>query len=732
MFSSNFPIYIQHDQKDCGPTCLRMVAKFYGRTYSLKFLKERSYQRKSGTTLLNLSDTADKLGFRTTGVRITWDQLEKEVNLPCIVTWNQKHFVVIYKIEKNRVIVGDPAQGILKYDKNSFLVSWYSIIDDLKEKMGIALLLEPTSNFYNINDVKNKRASLGQLLKYIKPHTSHLVNVALGILIGSILSLIFPLLTQSIVDVGIGNNDLNFVITILIAQIALIIGQAANNLIKNWLMLHITTRVNISLVSDFLGKLMRLPVAFFDSKRVGDLLQRIDDFSRIQTFLTEVIISIVMAIVAFIVYSFIMLGYNIFIFIVFLAGSVLYVSWVFLFLKRRRKLDYMRFQESAINQSSVIQIITGMQDIKLNNCEKKKQWEWEKIQVKLYDINIKGLTLAQTQYIGGVFIDQLKNMLITFIAAKSVLNGNMTLGMMIALQYILGQLNAPIYQFVQFIQSSQDTKISMERLNEIQTIEDEEPIEMMKINDIPPSADLILKNVVFQYDGPRSRKVLNDISITIKANKTTAIVGVSGSGKTTLLKLLLGFYEPTSGKVLLNNIPIKDYSSREWRSNCGVVMQEGVIFSDTIINNIGASDENIDVKRIEKAVKVANIGPFIDSLPLGYNTQIGAEGNGISTGQKQRILIARAIYKDANYIMFDEATNSLDANNELVIMNNLSKAFSGKTAIIVAHRLSTVKNADSIIVLNNGEVVEQGTHNELIKSKGHYFNLIKNQLELGS
>ena len=727
----NYPHYIQYDSKDCGPTCLRMVAKFYGKTFPQHYIKNTSYQKRSGTTLLGLSDAAEKLGFRTTGVKITWEQLA-EVNMPCIVNWNQNHFVVIYRIEKDKIIVGDPAQGILKYNKKTFLTSWYSIVDDIKGKMGIALLLEPTPSFFNSNDVKENKVNFRQLLKYLNPHTKYLLNIILGILVGSILSLIFPLLTQSIVDVGIGNNDLNFIVIILIAQVALIIGQAANNLIKNWLMLHVTTRVNISLVSDFLGKLMRLPIAFFDSKRVGDLLQRINDFERIQTFLTEVLISISMAVVGFIVYSFIMLGYNGFILVVFLIGSTLYVAWILLFLKRRRKLDYMRFQESASNQSNIIQMINGMQDIKLNNCEKKKQWEWEKIQIKLYDINIKGLTLAQTQHIGGLFIDQIKNIIITFIAAKSVLNGNMSLGIMIALQYIIGQLNAPIYQFVQFIQSTQETKISLERLNEIQMIEDEEPKSINKINEIPPNADIVLKDVIFQYDGPRSRKVLNNISLTIKANKTTAIVGVSGSGKTTLLKLILGFYEPSSGAVLLNNTPIKKYSEKEWRYNCGVVMQEGVIFSDTIINNIGASDENIDIQRIERAMDVANLNQFIEALPLGLNTQIGPEGNGISTGQKQRILIARAIYKDANYILFDEATNSLDSNNELVIMNNLSKAFNGKTAIIVAHRLSTVKNADNIIVLDNGVIVEQGNHNSLIRRKGHYFNLVKNQLELGS
>lgn len=727
-----YPYFSQYDTKDCGPACLRMISKYYGKSFSQYYINKQSFQKRSGTSLLALSDGAENLGFKTIGLKLTWKQLSNEIKFPCIAIWNQQHYIVIYSISWNKITVGDPALGILRYSKSNFLSSWNCIDINIKENMGIVLLLEPTNVFFSAKDVKGYNINVTYLFRYLKPHLRYLGNIGLGILVGSIISLVLPFLTQIIVDVGICNKDLNFIFIILLAQIAIIAGELVNNVVKNWLMLYITTRVSISLVSDFLGKLMRLPISFFDSKKVGDLLQRIGDFDRIQTFLTEILISMTMAILGFLIYCFIVAGYNFSVFIVFIIGSTLYVTWTFLFLKKRRKLDYMRFQESANNQSNMIQLITGMQDIKLNNCENKKKCEWEEIQIKLFNINIKGLTLAQTQQIGSVFIDQVKNMLITFLAAKLVIKGNMTLGMMIALQYIIGQLNAPISQFVEFISSTQYTKMSLERLNEIQMIEDEEPLNSDKIKDIPIAADIILKNVVFQYDGPRSRKVLNNINMTIKANKTTAIVGTSGSGKTTLLKLLLGFYIPSSGDVLLNNTPIQMYSDREWRRNCAVVMQESIIFSDSIINNIGVSDGSIEKCRIKRALKIANLNSFISSLPMGLNTQIGAEGNGISTGQKQRILIARAVYKDSNYIMFDESTNSLDANNEKVIMNNLLEEFVGKTVVIVAHRLSTVKNADNIIVLSEGEIVEQGNHRELVNAKGFYYNLVKNQLELGS
>ncbi|MDR2126761.1 MAG: peptidase domain-containing ABC transporter [Prevotellaceae bacterium] len=736
---SPFPSYQQLDAMDCGATCLRMICKYYGKTFAAATLRERCHTTREGVSMLGISDAAESVGFRTAGVKITFEQLCAEAPLPCIVHWNQQHFVVVYKIKKSKnsentiIYVADPAAGLLEYRKEAFLKCWLSTLDEKSQKCGAALLFEPAPQFYaEEGDDDKKGLQLSYLVKYLKPYKRYLVQLALGMLTGSILSLILPFLTQAVVDTGIGTNNLNFIIVMLIAQVMLTIGQMANSLIRSWLMLHMTTRISITLISDFLSKLMRLPISFFDSKMIGDIMQRIGDYNRIQTFLTGSLLSIVMALVTFVIYGCVMAGYDLGILGIFLTGSILYIGWILIFMKRRRKLDYMRFQEAAANQSNIVQLISGMQDIKLNNCEKQKRWEWERIQAKLYKISVKGLSLQQTQTIGGLFIDQTKNVFISFLAASAVINGSMTLGMMTALQYIIGQLNAPLSQFISFVQATQDAKISLERLNEIHTKDDEEPANAEKIRTIPANADIQLKNIVFQYDGPHSEKVLNNINLTIQANKVTAIVGTSGSGKTTMLKLILGFYRPVEGDVLLGGKGLEKYSDSCWRSQCGVVMQEGYIFSDTIANNIGVSDEIPDMQRVQKSVEIANITEFINSLPLGYNTKIGMDGHGLSTGQKQRLLIARAAYKNAKYLIFDEATNSLDANNEKFIMEKLKYLFAGKTVIIVAHRLSTVKNADNIVVLDKGKIVEEGNHRELVERRGHYYNLVKNQLELGN
>jgi ATP-binding cassette subfamily B protein len=736
---SAFPTYQQLDAMDCGATCLRMICKYYGKTFAAATLRERCHTTREGVSMLGISDAAESVGFRTAGVKITFEQICNEAPLPCIVHWNQKHFVIVYKIKKSKnnentvIYVADPAAGLLEYRKEQFLRCWLSTLDEKSQKCGTALLLEPAPQFYVEEGEDDKKGlRFAYLVKYLKPYKRYLVQLALGMFTGSILSLILPFLTQAVVDTGIGTNNLNFIIVMLIAQVMLTVGQMANSLIRSWLMLHMTTRISITLISDFLSKLMRLPISFFDSKMIGDIMQRIGDYNRIQSFLTGSLLSIVMALVTFVIYGCVMAGYDLGILGIFLTGSILYIGWILIFMKRRRKLDYMRFQEAAANQSNIVQLISGMQDIKLNNCEKQKRWEWERIQAKLYKISVKGLSLQQTQTVGGLFIDQTKNVFISFLAASAVINGSMTLGMMTALQYIIGQLNAPLSQFISFVQATQDAKISLERLNEIHTKDDEEPANAEKIRTIPSNADIQLRNLVFQYDGPHSEKVLNNINLTIPANKVTAIVGASGSGKTTMLKLILGFYKPVEGEVLLGNKTLEKYSDSCWRSKCGVVMQEGYIFSDTIANNIGVSDEIPDMQRVQKSVEIANIAEFIDSLPLGYNTKIGQDGHGLSTGQKQRLLIARAAYKNAKYLIFDEATNSLDANNEKFIMEKLKYLFEDKTVIIVAHRLSTVKNADNIVVLDKGKIVEEGAHNELIAKKGHYYNLVKNQLELGN
>jgi ATP-binding cassette, subfamily B, bacterial len=629
------------------------------------------------------------------------------------------------------VYVADPAVGLLKYAENEFCKCWFSTMSNGMNE-GTALLLEPTPDFYKQEDDEKGRLTLFYLLNYIRPYTKYILQLMLGMLTASIISLIFPFLTQSLVDTGIGNSNISFIIMVLIAQLILTLGQTSNELLRNWISLHITSRVSISLISDFLIKLMKLPISFFDVKLVGDIMQRIGDHNRIKTFLTDSLINIIFAVITFIMYTIIMASYNIGILGVFLFGSSLYIGWVMLFLKRRRELDYKRFQQSAANQTNIVQLVTGMQEIKLNNCEKQKRWEWERIQIKLFKVSLKSMMLNQNQQLGAVLINQTKDIFISFLSAKGVIEGQMTLGMMMAIQYIIGQLNVPIQQFISFAQEAQDARISIERLGEIHNKEDEEKPEDDRIKEIPNNKDIVIENIHFQYEGPHSEKILNNVSLIVPSKKITAIVGISGSGKTTLIKLMLGFYKPLKGEISLSGIPLNRYSESEWRKKCGVVMQEGFIFADSIAGNIGLSDDVPSKEIIDKAVETANIKEYIQSLPLGYNTRIGNDGQGLSTGQKQRLLIARAVYKDPDYIFFDEATNALDATNEKTIMDNLGVFFKNKTVVIVAHRLSTVKNADQIIVLEKGEVVETGTHRELIKKKKAYFNLVKDQLDLGN
>ncbi len=733
-----YPFYRQLDAMDCGPSCLRMVAKFFGKSYTLQYLRNLCHITRGGVSMLGISDAAEAIGFRTKGVKLTWEQLRDEVPFPCIVHWNQNHFVVVYDIKRPRrgggeetIEVGDPAHGLVTYKKSEFLKSWFSSAEE-NHYIGTALLLEPTPDFYrDKGDDEEQKFRISYMFGYLKPYRRFILQIFLALLVGSLISLIFPFITQSVVDFGINNSNLNFILLALVAQMVLIFGQTANELIRSWLMLHVTTRMSINIVSDFLAKLMKLPIAFFDQKMVGDIMQRITDNKRIETFLTGSVLNILFSAITFVVYGVIMALYHPVILVIFLVGSGLYALWVTVFLRYRRDLDFKRFQQSADNQSGLVQLVNGMQEIKLNNCEKQKRWEWERVQAKLYKISIKSLALGQTQQVGGTFIDQTKNIFISFLAAKAVIDGDMTLGMMTAMQYILGQLNAPISQFIGFIQQAQDAKISAERLGEIHDMENEEPDEADLIRDIPSMADIRLRDVVFQYEGPHSEKVLNRISLTIPAGKVTAVVGMSGSGKSTLLKLLLGFYKPVSGEITIADTAMEAYSPSRWRRDCGVVMQEGYIFSDSIAGNIGVIDEIPNPKKVVEAARTANIHDFIESLPLRYNTRIGGDGHGLSTGQKQRLLISRAVYKDPKYIFLDEATNALDANNERTIMENLRRFFTGRTVVVVAHRLSTVMGADNIVVLGHGRIIEQGSHEALVAARGAYYNLVRDQLALG-
>jgi ATP-binding cassette, subfamily B, bacterial len=724
-----FPFYKQNDSKDCGPTCLKIIAKHYGKTISTQELRSLSETTRAGSSLLRLSNAAEKIGFHTLGAKLPISSLH-EIPLPCILHWDEKHYLILYKIKKGKFYISDPAFGLITHSEKEFLTKWGKTTSKDNEKEGIVLMLEPTPGFFKKKFEEKKKVGFSFLFKYTYLYKSFIFQLFLGLIAGSLLQLIFPFLTQSIVDVGIQNQNIHFIYLVLMAQLSIFIGRTAIDTIRGWTLLHLSTRVNISLISDFFIKLMNLPISYFDTRMTGDIMQRIGDHSRIERILTTSSLNVLFSVINLLIFGLVLLYYNFQIFGIFFIGSVLYFSWIIAFLKKRREIDHLRFSQSSEEQSKVIELISGMQEIKLNNAETKKRWGWEYLQVKLFKISIKSLAIQQYQFVGGRFINELKNILITVLSAKLVIEGNLTLGMMLAITYIVGQLNSPIVEIINFILEYQDAKISLERLSEIHNKEDEEPIGDEKISDISNNSDFNLNKVSFRYIGS-DQFVLEELDLHVPNSKITAIVGVSGSGKTTLMKLLLKFYEPTFGDIKLGNTSLKNISQKTWRNQSGVVMQEGYIFSDTIANNIAVGEDFIDKNKLAHAVDVANIKEFIESLPLSYNTKIGMEGVGLSTGQKQRLLIARAVYKNPNYLFFDEATSALDANNEKVIMEKLNTFFENKTVLVIAHRLSTVKNAHQIVVLNKGKIVEVGNHESLIKKKGSYYNLVKNQLDLG-
>lgn len=723
----------QRDMMDCGAACLQSICRYYGKNIDLQRIRELCHITRNGVSMLGVADAAESLCLKTVGIKLTWKQLRDEAQLPCIIHWNQQHFVVVSSIKKDIVTVMDPASGMLKYKKDDFLRSWLQFsTPGSMEKSGAALLLLPTAEFYrDTSECREKTpVRIWDLLKHLLPFKRNVLCILVTMLIGCVVSVIFPYLTKAVVDIGIENSDLSFITLILIAELALLMGQVTNNIIRSRMMLKLTTGISIDLISSFLGRLMALPISFFDTKHIGDILQRIKDFSRVESFLTETMLSLLLSVVTFVVYGAMMLDFSFTILLTFVVGSVLYVGWVTLFLEKQKKLDYMQFQYLASNEGNLIQVINGMQEIKLNSCERKKRWEWEHLQSQIVKLKYYGLRLQNIQTSGSAMIDQAKNLIIVFFAAKGVIDGAISLGELVAVQYIIGQLNAPLHQFVSFLHSLQDARISMERMGEINIITEEEKLSEHVRSPRINGSSISFDHVSFQYDGPRSPKVLKDINLTIPSGKVTAIVGMSGSGKTTILKLILSFFQPTEGEIKVGDTPLQNISPKEWRKNCGVVMQDGFMFSDTIEKNIALSDENeVDRERVVKAAKIANIHDYIMSLPMKYNTKIGADGKGLSTGQKQRLLIARAVYKNPEFIFLDEATNSLDATNELNILNSLHTFFSGKTVVIVAHRLSTIKNADNIIVLSDGVIEEQGTHQQLLANRKGYYSLIKNQVD---
>jgi ATP-binding cassette subfamily B protein len=727
----SFPFVKQPDAMDCGPACLKMIAAFYKMNFSLESLRKKCYITREGVSFLGLSEAADSLGFRTLGVKISFELLTENVPLPCIVHWRQKHFIVVYKIKNDNIWVADPAVGLVKYQREEFLRNWATTIVDEKPA-GLVLIIEPTPSLYKNENEQEKTHGFRFLFKYFRFYKKYLYQLILGLLLGSCIQLVIPFLTQSIIDIGLNNNDLSFIYLILFAQLALIFGRMSVEFIRGWLLLHIGSRVNVAVISGFLQKLMSLPVAFFDTKLTGDILQRIEDNNRIEEFLTSASLNILFSFFNLFVFGIVLAIFSIKILLLFLAGSALYIVWVSVFMKSRARLDHQRFKQMSISGNKLINIVNGMQEIKLTQSELSMRWDWERLQATLFGLKVKGLSIIQYQSAGATFINEVTNVLITIVAATAVLKGDMTLGMMLAVQFIIGQLNVPVSQIIGFFRMSQDAKMSLDRLAEVHNLVEEEPDPEVKIRKLPDKKDIYFNSLSYQYEGPRSPFALKDIDLFIEENKITAIVGTSGSGKTTLLKMLLGFYQPVSGEILIGDIRLTNLSLKVWRAKVGAVMQDGFLFPDTIASNIAPGADEINDERLIRAVDIANIKGLIESLPLGYNTKIGANGHGLSEGQKQRLLIARVIYKNPDIIIFDEATNSLDANNEKVIVENLAEFFEGKTVIVVAHRLSTVRNADKIVVLDSGRIIETGTHETLIANRGPYYNLVKNQLELGS
>ena len=716
----------------CGIACLQMICSYYHKEYTLERLANCCFATTEGVSLLGISEAARKLGLNTTCGRMTIGQLA-QVPLPCILHWNQNHFVVLYKIRRGKTFyIADPGKGKIRYTKEEFKSHWISTTSQGEEK-GVAMFLEPTAEFGKLKGEEAEGIhSFRFLMGYLKQYRRYFVQIALGLLVGSLLQLILPFLTQAIVDLGIKHQDIRLIWLILLGELMIVIGRTSTDFIRRWLLLHISMRINISLVSDFFIKLLKLPMSFFDTKLMGDLLQRMGDHSRVQSFLTNQTLGVMFTTLSFLIFGVILAYYNLSIFTVFLAGSALYGIWIATFLQRRKVLDYELFEKQAINQNKTYQFITSMQEIKLQDCEQRRRWEWEDVQADLFGVQMKSLKLQQTQEAGSIFINEVKNIVITVLTATAVINGQMTLGMMLAVQYIIGQLNSPVEQLMSFIYSLQDVKISLERINEVHAAKNEESGKDTKEGFPSEDRSIGIEGIGFKYDPHALRNTLEGISFHIPAGKVTAIVGASGSGKTTLVKLMLGYYPVMKGRITIGGEDINGYNLKWWRRQCGVVMQDGVIFSESIARNIAVDDGEVDVGRLEQAARIANIHDYVMSLPLKYNTLIGRDGVGLSQGQKQRILIARAVYKNPSFIFLDEATNALDAKNERAIVENLDRFYQGRTVVVVAHRLSTVKNADQIIVLDNGKVVETGNHASLIEKQGAYYNLVKNQLELGT
>ncbi|GAB3967326.1 peptidase domain-containing ABC transporter [Spirosoma terrae] len=733
----------QQDKMDCGPACLAMVSSYYGKHFTVNYLKKKSYITKEGVSLLGICEAAEEIGFETIPVNLKTENLRyfstnkshENLQLPAILFWEQNHFVVLNKV-KNSFLFGetlfeivDPAHGYITLTETEFNKSWLG-----DGNLGIALFLNPLKDFFAHEPVQEPKFGFTEFAEFVKPYKKDIFPIFLGLLVNTILNLCFPFLTQTLIDKGVNAKSLSIVYVILIAQICIFMGSVTVEIIRSWITLYVSARLNLSIIYSFLSKIILLPLSFFDSKFVGDFNQRIQDHKRVEQFLTSQSISVFFSLLTFVVYAFILFYYDIKIVICYLLFTCLGIGWSLFFQNSRKHLDYSRFKINTDNQDAIYELLNSIQEIKLNNIDKRKLSEWENIQIRLFNLNLKSLRINQMQSIGFDAINQFKNLIVTYIAAREVIADNITLGAMLSISFIIGQLNAPLNQFLFFLRSMQDANLSIKRLLEVQQEVNEETSDQLTSIESTSfdRAGINILNLGFQYEGPKSMMVLDDLSMYIPKGKITAIVGSSGGGKTTLLKILLQFYKPVQGNIYIDNTNLQDISPKYWRSMCGVVMQDGYIFSDTIERNIAMTNDDIDVVRLHRAIDTANIKEFIDGLPLKLKTRIGPSAVGISAGQKQRILIARAVYHNPEYVFFDEATSALDAYNEKVIHTNLQKFFKGRTVLIIAHRLSTVKDADQIIVINNGRVVESGSHMQLVSLKKSYYHLVKNQLELAS
>ncbi len=723
----------QQDAMQCGVACLAMVASCFGRRYSLPFLSGVCTPTAEGVSLLGIADGARAIGLDSKAYRMTEDSLA-QMELPLIIHWNQNHFVVLHRISRGgrRFHVADPGKGMTSYSREEFMSHWASGERD-GVPFGIAMRLEPTEQFGSVADTSSPQGrSMRFIAGYLRRYSRYFIQILIGLLFACVLQLAMPFLTQALVDKGIHRQDLGFVWLILLGELMIVAGRTVTDFIRRWLLLHVSMRINISLVSDFIVRLLKLPMPFFETKQTGDILRRMSDHDRIQSFLTSQVLDLLFTITSFTVFSVVLCLYSLPVFGVFLAGSIVYAVWISTFLHRRKVIDYELFEQQARNQNLTYQFVNAMQEVKLQNCGGRRREEWEDIQADLFLVQMKSLRLQQTQEAGSIFINELKNILVTIITAAAVIHGELTLGAMLAIQYILGQLNAPVAQMMGFVYSLQDVRISLERINQVHCSRGEAEKESNLTVPSDPEAGIELRDLEFKYDRHARTNTIDSVTLTIPKGKTTAIVGASGSGKTTLVKLMLGYFPASAGEVRAAGRPLFDYDLEWWRSRCGAVMQDGVIFSDTIERNIAADDGDIDRERLLTAASLANIREFVESMPLGFKTRIGRDGTGLSQGQKQRILIARAVYRNPDFIFLDEATNSLDASNEREIASRLEDFYRGRTVVVIAHRLSTVRNADNIVVLDKGRIAEQGTHENLIALKGKYYELIRNQLELGS